>query len=74
MAKMTFSEQIEYLLFTGAIEGQAIYTLYNLLKSYEQGFLTAEDMQCEINSFNPKFRLEALQDEYRDRWGYQNVL
>lgn len=60
---MTFSEQIEFLLFTGAIEGLAVMTLYNLLKSYEKGLISAEEMQYEINSFNPDFYLETLQDE-----------
>lgn len=63
MAKMTFSEQIDFLIFTGAIEGYAILMLHNLLKSYEKGLISAEEMQYEINSFNPDFYLEMLQDE-----------
>lgn len=34
---MTFSEQIDNLLFMGHIEGNAILTLHHLLKSNEQG-------------------------------------
>jgi hypothetical protein len=63
MKKTTFSEQIDFLIFTGGIEGHAILTLYNLLKSYEQGWISAKEMQDEINSFNPDFYLEVLQNE-----------
>lgn len=63
MEKTKFSEQIDDLLFTGAIEGETILTLYHLLKSYEQGMIRAEEMQYEIDSLSPEFYLEVLRDE-----------
>lgn len=63
MEKATFSEQIDFLVFTGAIEGHTILTLYNLLKSYKQGMISAEEMQYEINSFNPEFYLEVIHND-----------
>ena len=47
-----FTQQIEHLLFTGAIEGEAIRTLHNLLKCYELGLLRPEEMQAEIDGFD----------------------
>ena len=44
MAKIDFSSQIEYLLFSGDIEGEKLLSLHRLLKSYEQGFIKAEEM------------------------------
>ena len=52
MMKLNFPAQIEYLLFSGDIEGEEILSLHHLLKSYEQGFIRAEEMQEAINSFN----------------------
>ena len=52
MAKNDFPAQIEYLLFSGDLEGDEVLNLYHLLKSYEQGFITAETMQAAINQFN----------------------
>jgi len=52
MSKIDFPAQIEYLLFSGDIEGDEILSLHHLLKSYEQGFIRAEEMQEAINSFN----------------------
>lgn len=63
MERVSFSEQIEFLLFVGAIEGESVMTLHDLLKSYMQGSISAEEMQYEINSFNPDFYLEMLQNE-----------
>jgi hypothetical protein len=63
MAKTDFSGQIEYLLFTGAIRGDAILQLHRLLKSYEQGAVSAEEMQEAINDFDPDLYLELPLDE-----------
>jgi hypothetical protein len=63
MAKTDFSKQIEYLLFTGAIRGDAILQLHRLLKSYEQGTVSAEEMQEAINDFNPDLYVELPPDE-----------
>jgi len=64
MAKNDFPAQIEYLLFSGDLEGDEVLNLYHLLKSYEQGFITAETMQAAINQFNTDlFLLEPPIDE-----------
>jgi hypothetical protein len=63
MAKIDFSPQIEYLLFTGAIRGDAILQLHRLLKSYEQGTVSAGEMQEAINDFNPDLYVELPPDE-----------
>lgn len=66
MAKIDFPAQIEYLLFSGDIEGEEILSLHNLLQSYEQGLITAEEMQKAINSFNTDlFLMEPPIDEPR---------
>jgi hypothetical protein len=56
---MSLVEQIDFLFFTGALEGKGLIIMYNLLKSYEQGWLTHAEMQNEINSFHPDFYLGA---------------
>lgn len=58
MAKMDFSGQIEYLLFTGAIRGDALLRLHHLLKSHQQGTVSAEEMQQAINDCNPDLYVE----------------
>jgi len=64
MAKIDFSAQTEYLLFSGDIEGDKVLNLYYLLKSYEQGLITSETMQKAINNFNTDlFLLEPTTDE-----------
>ena len=64
MAKIDFSAQIEYLLFSGDIEGDKVLNLYHLLKSYEQGLITVETMQEAINRFNGDlFLLEPPTDD-----------
>lgn len=64
MAENNFSAQIEYLLFSGDIEGDEVLSLHHLLKSYKQGFIGAEEMQEAINSFNTDlFLLEPPIDE-----------
>ena len=64
MAKIDFSAQIEYLLFSGDIEGDEVLSLHHLLKSYGQGLTTAEEIQKAINSFNTDlFLLEPPIDD-----------
>ncbi|WP_068820163.1 hypothetical protein [Phormidesmis priestleyi] len=64
MMKLNFPAQIDYLLFSGDIEGDEILSLHHLLKSYEQGLITAEEMQEAIHSFNTDmFLLEPPIDE-----------
>lgn len=60
---VTFSKQIEDLLFMGVIEGEAIFTLYCLLKSYEMGMIRAEEMQYEIDSFKSEFYRKSVQNQ-----------
>lgn len=52
---MEFSEQIDDLLFMGHIEGDAILTLHHLLKSHEQGQISAEKIQSKIDSIKSEF-------------------
>jgi len=63
MANTTFSQQIEYLLWTGAIEGKEILDLYHLLKRYKQGAIHAEEMQEAINFHNLDLFLDIPFDE-----------
>jgi len=64
MAEIDFPAQIEHLLFSGDIEGDEVLSLYHLLKSYEQGFIKAEEMQKTIDCFNTDlFLLEPPTDE-----------
>ncbi len=64
MAKIDFPAQIDYLLFSGDIEGEEVLNLHNLLQSYEQGLITAEEMQKAINSFNSDlFLMEPPRDD-----------
>ena len=64
MAEIDFPAQIEYLLFSGDLEGDEVLNLYHLLQSFEQGFITAETMQKAIDSFNTDlFLLEPPTDD-----------
>jgi hypothetical protein len=47
-----FAQQIEYLLFTGVIQRCSILKLHYLLKTYEQGKLSSEEMQEVIDQFD----------------------
>lgn len=58
MSTTHFAQQIEFLLWTGAIEGDEILSLYHLLKCYEQGGISAQEMQAAIDVFNPDLFLE----------------
>lgn len=63
MAKNTFSNQILYLLLTGAIQGQEILSLHRMLKAYEQGEVSAEEMQTVIDAHDPELFLNVPFDE-----------
>lgn len=63
MAKNTFSNQILYLLLTGAIQGQEILSLHRMLKAYKQGEVNAEEMQTVIDAHNPELFLNTPFDE-----------
>jgi len=57
-----FAHQIDYLLWTGAIQGDQLLSLYHLLKCYENGEITAEDMQDAIDQCDPD-QIDKLLDE-----------
>lgn len=53
MTTAKFTQQIEYLLWTGALRGEAILELHLLLKFYQQGAIGDEQMQAEIEKYDP---------------------
>jgi hypothetical protein len=63
MAKDTFSDQLFYLLLTGAIEGAEVLSLHHLLKRYKQGAISDEEMQEAINVHNLDLFLDLPFDE-----------
>jgi len=54
MPRMTFGEQIDYLLMCGDIQGKALLDLYHLLKSYKRGHVSAQAVQEAIDTFDPE--------------------
>ncbi|KAM3112799.1 hypothetical protein [Phormidesmis sp. 146-33] len=63
MTKDSFSDQIWYLLLTGAIQGEEILSLHRMLECYKQGIVNVEEMQKTINAHNPDLFLELPFDE-----------
>lgn len=57
-----FAQQIEYLLQTGALQGDRILSLYYLLKDYSAERISAQVMQEAINQCDPD-QLDQLFDE-----------
>ncbi|MBN8561057.1 MAG: hypothetical protein J0L70_11070 [Leptolyngbya sp. UWPOB_LEPTO1] len=57
---MNFVEEIDYLIFKGIVEGNALSTLYDLLRSHQEGLTSAEDMQGEIDSLRLKFYQKVM--------------
>jgi hypothetical protein len=53
MTVQEFARQIEYLLWTGAIQGKQILNLYHLLLSYQHRQIDAQAMQNAINECDP---------------------
>jgi hypothetical protein len=53
MTVQGFAKQIEYLLWTGAIQGKQILNLHHLLLSYQHKLLDAQEMQKAIDKYNP---------------------
>jgi hypothetical protein len=49
----TFTQQIEHLLWTGALQGENVLKLYHLLKAYGQGKMSAEALQEAIDRHDP---------------------
>jgi hypothetical protein len=63
MKRNDFPQQIEYLLFSGDIEGDEVLSLYHLLKRYEQGTVNAEEMQKAIDFHDLDLFLDVPQEE-----------
>lgn len=63
MTTHNFAHQINYLLWTGAIQGDQILSLHHLLKDYERGEMTDEQMQEAIDECDPE-KLDQLLDEH----------
>ena len=57
-----FAKQIDHLLWTGAIRGDQILSLHHLLKDYERGEMTDEEMQDAIDQCDPE-QIDKLLDE-----------
>jgi hypothetical protein len=55
MRMQKFIEQIEHLLWTGALEGEDVLKLYHLLKAYGQGEIDAEVLQEAIDRHDPDY-------------------
>lgn len=53
MSMQQFVQQIEHLLWTGAIEGEEILKLYHLLKAYGQGKVSSGALQQVIDQHDP---------------------
>ncbi|MBD1859965.1 MULTISPECIES: hypothetical protein [Leptolyngbya] len=60
---MNFVEEIDYLILKGIVEGNALSTLYDLLRSHQEGLTSAEDMQGEIDSLKLEFYQKMMQAE-----------
>ncbi len=58
MSTHKFARQIEWLLFTGAIEGNQILTLHKQLKRYQQGAISDVAMQTAIDDVDPDLAIQ----------------
>ncbi len=58
-----FVEQIDHLLWTGAIEGKQVLKLHHLLQAYQQGKLSAEGMQDAIDQCDPELLQNWLDEQ-----------
>jgi hypothetical protein len=63
MTVQRFAQQIEYLLWTGAIEGEQILNLHYLLLSYGHQWISDQEIQKAIDECNP--------DQIEDIWDKQ---
>ncbi len=63
MKTREFAEQIEHLLWTGAIEGHQVLSLYYLLQSYQQGTMSGAAMQDAIDQCDPE-QIEKVLNEH----------
>jgi len=53
-----FALQIDWLLLTGAIEGNQLLTLYQQFKRYQQGAISDAAMQTAIDDFDPDLAVQ----------------
>jgi hypothetical protein len=58
-----FAQRLEWLLFTGAIEGNQMLTLYEQLQLYMQGTLSEAAMQSAIDDVDPDLAVEPPWEE-----------
>jgi hypothetical protein len=63
MTVQRFAQQIEYLLWTGAIEGEQILNLYYVLLSYQNKQIDAQEIQKAIDECDPD-PIEEVWDGY----------
>lgn len=54
-----FALQIDWLLLTGAIEGDQILTLHKQLKFYQQGAISEAAMQTAIDDVDPDLAVQS---------------
>jgi hypothetical protein len=62
MTVQRFAQQIEYLLWTGAIEGKQILNLHYLLLSYRHQWINDQEIQKAIDECNPD-QIEEVWDK-----------
>lgn len=63
MTIRNFAQQIEWLLFTGAIEGNQLLTLHEQLQLYRQGTLSEAAMQNAIDAVDSDLAVETHWEE-----------
>ncbi|MBW4444176.1 MAG: hypothetical protein KME10_23715 [Plectolyngbya sp. WJT66-NPBG17] len=60
---MDFVDEVDFLVFRGIVEGNAVLTLFNLLRSHQKGLIGDEEMQREIDSFKSEFYQKLLRQK-----------
>ena len=63
MTTSNFAQQIEWLLFTGAIEGNQVLTLYAQLQRDQQKRISDAAMQSAIDDVDPDLAVEPHWEE-----------
>lgn len=53
-----FAQRLEWLLLTGAIEGNQILTLHQKLKHYQQGAISDAAMQTALDDVDPALAVQ----------------
>lgn len=57
-----FGQQLDHLLWTGAIERAELFKLYHLLQAYKKGLINDMTMQQAINQHDPDYVEQWLED------------